>query len=98
MEMINVLSIRRVSTEDRAEIEDPMIQFIAHLLGAEYRLPRRCRQRPSKRRGRGRWKSCTAHGFSMSCATFERLPLFGFDQAARVQSPVPYQLGEGAAH
>jgi hypothetical protein len=26
------------------------------------------------------------------------LPLLGSNQAARVQSPVPYQLGEGAMH
>ena len=26
------------------------------------------------------------------------LPLLGSNQAARVQSPVPYQLGEGATH
>jgi hypothetical protein len=28
--------------------------------------------------------------------TFQWLPLLGSNQAARIQSPVPYQLGEGA--
>ena len=39
-------------------------------------------------------QECLRHWYS----TFQWLPLLGSNQAARDQSPVPYQLGEGAKY